>query len=76
MDNQVVFVLLSGCKNKNHGALLKELMQTSNFRVTVVEEYDVVEICGALKVSGYYETQLHAAKVGFVCVASYIGPSS
>lgn len=26
-------------------------MQTSNFRVTVVEEYDVVEICGALKVS-------------------------
>lgn len=26
-------------------------MQTINFRVTVVEEYDVVEICGALKVS-------------------------
>lgn len=26
-------------------------MQTSNFRVTVVEEYDVVEICGALKVT-------------------------
>lgn len=25
-------------------------MQTNNFRVTVVEEYDVVEICGALKV--------------------------
>ena len=43
--------LLAGCKNKNHGALLKELMQTSNLRVTVVEEYDVVEICGALKVS-------------------------
>uniref|UniRef100_A0A8C6U7J6 Glycerol-3-phosphate dehydrogenase [NAD(+)] n=1 Tax=Neogobius melanostomus TaxID=47308 RepID=A0A8C6U7J6_9GOBI len=38
-----------GCKNKNHGALLKELMQTNNFRVTVVEEHDVVEICGALK---------------------------
>uniref|UniRef100_A0A3Q0QSP8 Glycerol-3-phosphate dehydrogenase [NAD(+)] n=1 Tax=Amphilophus citrinellus TaxID=61819 RepID=A0A3Q0QSP8_AMPCI len=44
-----------GCKNKNHGTLLKELMQTSNFRVTVVEEYDVVEICGALKVSSQYE---------------------
>uniref|UniRef100_A0A8C6U206 Glycerol-3-phosphate dehydrogenase [NAD(+)] n=1 Tax=Neogobius melanostomus TaxID=47308 RepID=A0A8C6U206_9GOBI len=27
----------------------KELMQTNNFRVTVVEEHDVVEICGALK---------------------------
>ncbi|KAF6736541.1 Glycerol-3-phosphate dehydrogenase [NAD(+)], cytoplasmic [Oryzias melastigma] len=38
-----------GCKNKNHGSLLKELMQTKNFRVTVVEELDVVEICGALK---------------------------
>lgn len=42
---------LPGCKNENHGALLKELMQTSNFRVTVVPEHDVVEICGALKVS-------------------------
>lgn len=30
-------------------------MQTNNFRVTVVEEYDVVEICGALKVS-FYDT--------------------
>ncbi|KAL1021435.1 hypothetical protein UPYG_G00013230 [Umbra pygmaea] len=38
-----------GCKNKDHGSLLKELMQTSNFRVTVVKESDVVEICGALK---------------------------
>lgn len=46
-----------GCKDKNHGALLKELMQTSNFRVTVVEECDVVEICGALKVRRQYKTQ-------------------
>ncbi|XP_073721351.1 glycerol-3-phosphate dehydrogenase [NAD(+)], cytoplasmic-like [Misgurnus anguillicaudatus] len=38
-----------GCKSKAHGSLLKELMQTQNFRVTVVEEADVVEICGALK---------------------------
>ncbi|XP_060714366.1 glycerol-3-phosphate dehydrogenase 1b isoform X2 [Tachysurus vachellii] len=38
-----------GCKSKEHGPLLKELMQTTNFRVTVVEESDVVEICGALK---------------------------
>ncbi|KAG2468114.1 GPDA dehydrogenase, partial [Polypterus senegalus] len=40
-----------GCKVKEHGVLLKELMQTCNFRITVVEEADVVEICGALKVS-------------------------
>ncbi|XP_060786912.1 glycerol-3-phosphate dehydrogenase 1a isoform X2 [Neoarius graeffei] len=38
-----------GSKDKVHGALLKELMQTDHFRVTVVEEADVVEICGALK---------------------------
>ncbi|GLD64086.1 glycerol-3-phosphate dehydrogenase [NAD(+)] [Lates japonicus] len=38
-----------GCKDKTHGSMLKELMQTTNFRVTVVEESDVVEICGALK---------------------------
>lgn len=39
-----------GCKDKVYGPILKELMQTTNFRVTVVEESDVVEICGALKV--------------------------
>lgn len=40
----------SGCKNTQHGQMLKELMQTPNFRVTVVQEADTVEICGALKV--------------------------
>ncbi|XP_074420927.1 glycerol-3-phosphate dehydrogenase [NAD(+)], cytoplasmic isoform X1 [Larus michahellis] len=38
-----------GCKNTQHGQTLKELMQTPNFRVTVVQEADTVEICGALK---------------------------
>ncbi|XP_061471210.1 glycerol-3-phosphate dehydrogenase [NAD(+)], cytoplasmic isoform X2 [Rhineura floridana] len=38
-----------GCKNLEHGQILKELMQTPNFRVTVVQEVDTVEICGALK---------------------------
>ncbi|CAB1315583.1 unnamed protein product [Coregonus sp. 'balchen'] len=38
-----------GCKNQDWGPILKELMQTINFRVTVVVEADVVEICGALK---------------------------
>ncbi|XP_059688872.1 glycerol-3-phosphate dehydrogenase [NAD(+)], cytoplasmic isoform X2 [Gavia stellata] len=38
-----------GCKNMQHGRMLKELMQTPNFRVTVVQEADTVEICGALK---------------------------
>ncbi|NXE97597.1 GPDA dehydrogenase, partial [Menura novaehollandiae] len=38
-----------GCKNMKHGQMLKELMQTPNFRVTVVQDADTVEICGALK---------------------------
>ena len=41
-----------GSKNQAHGQLLKELMQTPNFRITVVQEVDTVEICGALKVRG------------------------
>ncbi|XP_038645719.1 glycerol-3-phosphate dehydrogenase [NAD(+)], cytoplasmic-like [Scyliorhinus canicula] len=38
-----------GSKNKTHGEILKNLMQTPNFRITVVEECDTVELCGALK---------------------------
>ncbi|KAJ7424832.1 Glycerol-3-phosphate dehydrogenase [NAD(+)], cytoplasmic [Pitangus sulphuratus] len=38
-----------GCKNMKHGQMLKELMQTPNFRVSVVQDADTVEICGALK---------------------------
>lgn len=33
-----------------HGQMLKDLMQTPNFRVSVVQDADTVEICGALKV--------------------------
>ncbi|XP_053231061.1 glycerol-3-phosphate dehydrogenase [NAD(+)], cytoplasmic isoform X1 [Podarcis raffonei] len=38
-----------GCKNLEHGQILKELMQTPCFRISVVQESDTVEICGALK---------------------------
>ncbi|NXU68636.1 GPDA dehydrogenase, partial [Horornis vulcanius] len=38
-----------GCKNMKNGQMLKDLMQTPNFRVSVVQEADTVEICGALK---------------------------
>ncbi|XP_063110799.1 glycerol-3-phosphate dehydrogenase [NAD(+)], cytoplasmic isoform X1 [Cavia porcellus] len=38
-----------GCKDPGQGQLLKDLMQTPNFRITVVQEVDTVEICGALK---------------------------
>ncbi|XP_034034593.1 glycerol-3-phosphate dehydrogenase 1-like protein isoform X2 [Thalassophryne amazonica] len=38
-----------GAKNKAHGTIFKELLQTANFRITVVSESDTVELCGALK---------------------------
>ncbi|XP_076238237.1 glycerol-3-phosphate dehydrogenase 1 [Calliopsis andreniformis] len=38
-----------GCKDKAVAPMLKELVQTSYFRVVVVEDVDSVECCGALK---------------------------
>uniref|UniRef100_A0A7N8YRN3 Glycerol-3-phosphate dehydrogenase [NAD(+)] n=1 Tax=Mastacembelus armatus TaxID=205130 RepID=A0A7N8YRN3_9TELE len=38
-----------GAKNEANGHLFKELLQTPNFRITVVHESDTVELCGALK---------------------------
>ncbi|CAB0045220.1 unnamed protein product [Trichogramma brassicae] len=38
-----------GCKDKIMGAIMKDCMQTPNFRVTVVEDTEAVEVCGALK---------------------------
>uniref|UniRef100_A0A8C7RWP0 Glycerol-3-phosphate dehydrogenase [NAD(+)] n=1 Tax=Oncorhynchus mykiss TaxID=8022 RepID=A0A8C7RWP0_ONCMY len=38
-----------GAKNEANGHVFKELLQTPNFRITVVQESDTVELCGALK---------------------------
>merc|ERR1712223_223379 len=39
-----------GCKDiQNTGQMFKALFQTKNFRVTITEDVDVVEMCGALK---------------------------
>ncbi|KAG7463969.1 hypothetical protein MATL_G00182250 [Megalops atlanticus] len=38
-----------GAKNHENGLIFKELLQTPNFRITVVKESDTVELCGALK---------------------------
>ncbi|XP_053734531.1 glycerol-3-phosphate dehydrogenase [NAD(+)], cytoplasmic-like [Synchiropus splendidus] len=38
-----------GSKNEANGQIFKELLQTPNFRITVVQESDTVEMCGALK---------------------------
>lgn len=38
-----------GFRNRDHGLLFKELVQTPNFRAVVVNEVERVEACGALK---------------------------
>ncbi|XP_054281544.1 glycerol-3-phosphate dehydrogenase [NAD(+)], cytoplasmic isoform X2 [Macrosteles quadrilineatus] len=38
-----------GCKDKQLGSVLRDLFQTENFRVVVVDDVDTVEVCGALK---------------------------
>ncbi|XP_070172755.1 glycerol-3-phosphate dehydrogenase 1 isoform X2 [Polyergus mexicanus] len=38
-----------GCKDKTMAPLLRDLIQTSYFRVVIVEDTDSVECCGALK---------------------------
>ena len=38
-----------GCKDIKWSPILRDMMQTHNFRVVVVDDVDAVEICGALK---------------------------
>ena len=38
-----------GCKDREKGCILKELIETPYFRVSVVSDEEAVEICGALK---------------------------
>lgn len=45
-----MFYFNTGAKNEANGIIFKELLQTPNFRITVVQESDTVELCGALKV--------------------------
>ena len=44
------FLFASGCKDRERGLLLKEIMQTPYFRIVVVDDEETVELCGALKV--------------------------
>lgn len=41
----------AGSRIMENGKLFKELLQTPNFRITVVPDADTVELCGALKVT-------------------------
>lgn len=39
-----------GCRDLRIAPLLRDIIQTDNFRVVVVDDEDAVEVCGALKV--------------------------
>lgn len=47
-----------GSKVMQNGLLFKELLQTPNFRITVVDDADTVELCGALKTIEELEKEL------------------
>lgn len=40
-----------GCRDLRIAPLLRDIIQTDNFRVVVVDDEDAVEVCGALKVT-------------------------
>lgn len=46
---QIMYAFV-GCKDPELGRVLKELFQTSYFRIVVVPDEETVELCGALKV--------------------------
>lgn len=39
-----------GCRDLRVAPLLRDIIQTDDFRVVVVDDEDAVEVCGALKV--------------------------
>lgn len=39
-----------GCRDPKVGQILKDVIQTDYFRVSVVDDVEAVEVCGALKV--------------------------
>lgn len=43
-----------GCKDPKLTPILRDMIQTHNFRVVVVSDEDAVEVCGALKVFRVY----------------------
>jgi len=51
--------MLLGCKDKAIALILRNLIQTSYFRVIVVDDVDSVECCGALKVKIIICKMLH-----------------
>ena len=56
--NRLVLNFTTGCKDKILAPVLKDLIETDNFKVTVIDDVDTVEVCGALKVRTTFNTTL------------------
>ena len=50
-NKRLQFLFFLGCKDKALAPILRDCIQTPNFRVVVVEDCEAVEVCGALKVN-------------------------
>lgn len=48
-----------GCKDTVMAPILKDLIETDNFKVSVVSDVDTVEVCGALKVISWIPSNCH-----------------
>lgn len=67
----------SGCRDPKVGKILKDVIQTDYFRVSVVDDVEAVEVCGALKVCSLiilivYIYFIHAKNI-FMCILEYRG---
>jgi len=62
----------AGCSVEANGQLFKELLQTPDFRICVVNDPNTVEICGALKVSSRKNARIRNYKgKDVVCSAHF-----
>lgn len=49
-----LFVFSLGSRNAVYSPLFRDLIQTDNFSIYVVDDVETVELCGALKVNTIY----------------------
>ena len=63
----LVFLLISGIKDRSQGLLLKKMFQADYFRIVVCEDEDTVELCGALKVHLLFN-HFPSSLLGFVSI--------
>lgn len=45
--------MIVGCKDQDRWFILHKLFDTDNFKITLTEDANTVELCGGLKVSSF-----------------------